>query len=153
MITTYFHPGEYNISLPNLVFLLMVVTFLIGTFALLIYSLFSPIQSATEAETAYVTKTNKNVFLCGRFKTKVHIVCEFQELIFHIVGGIGLLLSSIYMLVRIQDYRMIPNEYSRAHMVAGVTNGRMKKEAICHSRTNCHSTSIYLCIFGRSLAY
>lgn len=57
LINSYFYQSGRTFALPNVLFLLMVVTFLIGTFSLLVFSLFSSIKKgADDAETAYVNK-------------------------------------------------------------------------------------------------
>lgn len=54
LIITHYHPIGRSFILPNLLFLLMVVTFLVGTLSLLIFLLFSSVKSDGEAEKVYV---------------------------------------------------------------------------------------------------
>jgi len=79
-IVAYHYDRRYSYATPDLFFLLMATAFLIGTFCLLISCLFSLSTGGIISKTIY-------------------------ELIYHTVAAILLLIASVYLLVKIQDYK------------------------------------------------
>jgi len=79
-IVLWYSDRRYSYAVPDLFFLLMATTFLIGTFCLLVSCLFSLSTGGIISKTIY-------------------------ELIYHSVAAVLLLIASIYLLVKISDYK------------------------------------------------
>ncbi|XP_055302342.1 uncharacterized protein LOC129568454 isoform X2 [Sitodiplosis mosellana] len=80
IIAYHYNRNYHTYGLPDLFFLLMATTFLIGTFCLLVSCLFSLSTGGIISKTIY-------------------------ELIYHTVAAILLLIASVYFLVKLQDYK------------------------------------------------
>jgi len=79
-IVAYHYDRRYSYAVPDLFFLLMATAFLIGTFCLLVSCLFSLSTGGIISKTIY-------------------------ELIYHSIAALLLLIASVYLLVKISDYK------------------------------------------------
>lgn len=86
---------------PELFFLLMATTFLIGTFCLLLSCLISLSTGGIISKTIYVRMFVSSL-ICRNINTKP---ISFQELIYHSIAFVLYLIAAIMFLVRVTDRR------------------------------------------------
>lgn len=122
-ILAYYHNRNYYLFVPDLFFLLMATSFVIGTFCLLVSCLFSLSTGGIISKTIYVSRTQTldddttNEFWIFIFST---IYFYFKkELIYHSVAAILLLIATVYLLVKINDYKN--TEVYDKYIIVGVS--------------------------------
>lgn len=112
-LVAYYFRRHYNGN-PELFFLLMTTTFLIGTFCLLLSCLVSWSTGGIISKTIYVSIPSE--ITSDNFLPKKLL---FQELIYHTMAFLLLLIASIILLVEVTNYRFGAN-IKEAYMAASI---------------------------------
>lgn len=109
----------------------MTTTFLIGTFCLLMFYTFTSIENSNASKTVHVNDYSILEFILDKHPRNMifHSEQETYDIIFHSAAAILILTSSVYMVVKIQDFNPFKNEdFFKAHITAGVISIHLNLE-------------------------